>query len=536
MKRLIAFVIAAALSAAIAGQVHADTVAVVSSTAYKQRTAEYVYKKVTDPSFGSVGGEWVVIGLARSEYVVSEEYYGKYISNLSEYLKSKGGVLSSSKYTEYSRVVLALSAIGLNAANFESYDLVKPLGDVDTVSKQGNNSVAFALLALDSVGYEVENEYSTSEASLRDRYVEILLNSQNSDGGWNISKDQNNSDADTTAMVLQALAKYVSLDEVSKAVDRGINYLSNVQLSDGGFETSGVETCESNAQVLIALSELGIPYDDVRFVKNGKTPLDALKSFMTPDGGFKHSTDSKTANQMASEQALCALTAVERMGSGNSFYSMGDTEFEIVGFDKFKDRDPDVKYVDVKYSVEFSDISADMDADAINELSSRGIINGRGDGYFVPSGEMTRAEFSTVVVRALGLEAAGCDAFSDVNFGEWFYEFVGTAYSRGIVNGVGDGLFKPNNTLTREEAAVMVSRAAKLCGFDTAMDQNSVRDVLSQFSDYRESSDWAREGLAFCYSYGILDESELNILPKQPATRYEVALMIYNLLKAAELL
>ena len=82
----------------------------------------------------------------------------------------------------------------------------------------------------------------------------------------------------------------------------------------------------------------------------------------------------------------------------------------------------------------------------------------------------------------------------------------------------------------------MVTRAAKLCGMDTAMDAASVRDVLAQFSDYVKTAEWAREGLAFCYQEGILDDSALEIQGTVAIKRCEIAQMIFNLLGSAELL
>ncbi|MBQ2926181.1 MAG: hypothetical protein IJE03_05080, partial [Ruminiclostridium sp.] len=91
-------------------------------------------------------------------------------------------------------------------------------------------------------------------------------------------------------------------------------------------------------------------------------------------------------------------------------------------------------------------------------------------------------------------------------------------------------------TITRQEAAVMVARAAKLCGMDTEMDTMAIRDVLAQFTDYVTAAQWAREGLAFCYQVDILDDTALEIRPKTAILRCEIAQMLYNLLGAAQLL
>ena len=149
---------------------------------------------------------------------------------------------------------------------------------------------------------------------------------------------------------------------------------------------------------------------------------------------------------------------------------------------------------------------------------------------------MTRAEFSTIVVRALGLTAKANNVFTDVITDQWYAPYVGTANTYGIVNGVGDGRFNPEGTITRQEAAVMVARAAGLCGMDTTMDNATTRDVLAQFGDYVTSAEWARFGLAFCYREDILDQSDMNIRPKEAILRCEIAQMIANMLDTAKLL
>ena len=510
---------------------------------YLSRAAGFINKKVTSPSVGSIGGEWAVLGLSRSDYSVPDGYFEGYISRAGDYVTEKKGILSSRKYTEYSRLILALTSLGVDARDFRGYDLTLPLGDFDATIKQGTNGAVFALLALDSGNYPMpENPDATVQAT-RSMYVDLILSRQNSDGGWSVTfSDNDRSDADMTAMALQSLANYVSRDDVKAAVDAGFSYLSKAQLADGGFSSNGAENCESVSQVIIALAAHGKKPDDPDFVKNGKTPLDALKTFQTPDGGFLHTAESKSSNLMASEQALCALSAAKRAESGGkSFYDMSDALSVSEDFSKFPGRDDEVKKREVGEKVTFSDVpESDAGFSAISELSARGIINGRGGGLFAPDGQMTRSEFCAIVVRALGFAADGKSAseldFSDIPESDWAYSYVKKAASKGIVNGIGGGLFAPSGTITRETAAVMVCRAAKLCGLDTTLSERAVIDILSQFSDYRKSSDWAREGLAVCVNYGILDESEILLRPSDAITRREVAMMLYELLERAELL
>ena len=120
--------------------------------------------------------------------------------------------------------------------------------------------------------------------------------------------------------------------------------------------------------------------------------------------------------------------------------------------------------------------------------------------------------------------------------GQWYTDSVNAAFAFGAVQGVGDGKFAPDRVITRQEAAVLLSRLAAVCGMNTDLNDIAVRNVLAQFGDYNTCADWAREGLAFCYANGILDDSALNIHPTAPVTRAEAAAMFYALLDGALLL
>ena len=114
------------------------------------QTARYIHTVVTAPQVGAVGGEWAVLGLARSGYALPDSYYTAYYKTVEDTVKNKNGVLHSKKYTEYSRVVLALTAIGKDPRDVAGYDLTLPLGDYDKTLWQGVNGPIWALIALDA--------------------------------------------------------------------------------------------------------------------------------------------------------------------------------------------------------------------------------------------------------------------------------------------------------------------------------------------------------------------------------------------------
>lgn len=286
------------------------------------RTASYLQSQVKEPSFGALGGDWLVFGLARSGADVSQKYLDIYYKNVVNYVEETGGVLSERKYTEYSRVVLALTAIGKDPRDVAGYDLLLPLADFDETVSQGLNGAIFALLALDSGRYDIPENPNAATQATRELYVEEILRREIETGGWALSG--NEPDADMTAMALQALAKYRDDPDASAAIERGITALSSMQEPNGAYLSWGEENSESVSQVITALTELGISPEDSRFVKNGQTLLSSLERFSCEDGGYRH-TLSGGADEMASEQALYALAAVHRAQAGlSTLYDMTD--------------------------------------------------------------------------------------------------------------------------------------------------------------------------------------------------------------------
>ena len=289
-------------------------------------TGEYM-EKLGTPNVGAIGGEWMVIGLARSGRTVPgvEDYYQKAVEYVQQSIDPDTGRLHKAKSTDNSRMILALTAIGKDVTNVGGYNLLAGLSDLEFVKYQGNNGPIWALLALDSGNYPVPSGGTTTRQAL----IDEILSVQTSDGGWAISGDR--ADSDMTGMALTALAPYYKKDPtVKQAIDKAIARLSEMQDDDGGFSTTYgdgkyIATSESTAQVLTALSALGIDADtDSRFIKNGGSVVDALLRYYVNGGGFKHVMDGEI-DGMGTEQAYYALTAYYRFLSGKTnLYDMTD--------------------------------------------------------------------------------------------------------------------------------------------------------------------------------------------------------------------
>lgn len=300
---------------------HADLMANLD-TIYKT-TGDFMATLGT-PTVNSTGGEWMVIGLARSGRTVPAGYY----DNVVEYVKAKADAnerLHPTKVTDNARVILALTAIGKDVTNVGGHNLLKGLDSMDYVQAQDINGPIFTLIALDS------HNYPTMGDVTREKLIQVILDAQLNDGGWNLSAE--NADPDLTAMAIQALAPYYKTNETVKAaVDKALEALSALQRSDGGFDSWGTVNSESCAQVIVALTALGIdPTADSRFVKNGHTVLDALAGFYVTGGGFRHTAGGER-NDMATEQGYYALAAYYRFANTQTrLYDMSDVTVQTGG-------------------------------------------------------------------------------------------------------------------------------------------------------------------------------------------------------------
>lgn len=266
------------------------------------------------PAFGPVGGGWTVFALARGGYFpAGSDYFEEYYSCIEQTVAATASaVLNDVKSTENSRVVIALTSTGRDPRSVAGYDLTEPLRDFDYVKKQGISGVIFALLALDSCGADDSGE-------IRAKCVDYLLKRELNTGGWTLGVGA--ADPDITSMVIYALAGYGAADS---AVSRGVDTLSGMQLDNGGYMSMGSANSESCAQVITALSSIGIDAaTDERFIKNGNSLLKAFLDYRAGDG-FAHISGAGVS-RMATEQGAYALVAYNRYKTGRPrLYDMSD--------------------------------------------------------------------------------------------------------------------------------------------------------------------------------------------------------------------
>ena len=292
----------------------------------------YIQSAVSAPVVSYLFGEWAVLGQARAGVELSDAYIQAYYDKVVAYVRKNmgaDGVLRDPEshnpaITDNERIALALTAIGKDPANVGGKNLLAALQDKDIMkvtdtSNTDINGLVMGLLALNSRNY-------TSDTSW---LVQAVLAQQNEDGSWSASADTKPaSDVDMTAMALQALAPYYKdggNETVNTAVNKALQWLSDK------YKGTGYTSAESCAQVVIALSALNLDANtDARFTKTveGKT-LSVLGNLLqyrvAENGGFKHQFADKAVNEMATEQALCAMAAYARFTEkANALYDMTD--------------------------------------------------------------------------------------------------------------------------------------------------------------------------------------------------------------------
>ncbi|MGB7605830.1 MAG: S-layer homology domain-containing protein [Lutisporaceae bacterium] len=220
-------------------------------------------------------------------------------------------------------------------------------------------------------------------------------------------------------------------------------------------------------------------------------------------------------------------------------YQSNDIKSDIgIRYSYYKITELDIKFgqqaimpiasTSVDYS--FSDISSSWAKDYINELYNKGILFAKQDDLYKPADKITRAEFSAFLVNTLRLDSKDSEiVFKDVNEDSDYSVFIKTAAAYGLIKGNPQGYFKPNDTITREDAAVIMQRAIDVLTVDYA--------AISEpsFNDMDQVSTYAKDAVKLIYSMKIMEGKPGDIFdPKNSTTRAEASKLLDNFINATE--
>ena len=305
-----------------------DLDTVISQTvSWKRGTSDTVFTADFLNNVSSTAADWTVLFLGRLGIA---EDYSAFLNRSSAYVKdlydkNPSTGLSTNTPTEWHRLTMAVLSAGGDPTDIGGHDLIAD-GTYNCLAgapwEQGMNGAAWALLALDSKGYEVPGKAKYTREDL----IRYILGKELSGGGWSLDDKNPSLDLDITSMVVYALAPHAAEDaKVKEAVNRGLDVLRSKISTDGDYNYGGTYNCESVAQAIIAFTSMGIDPATVTNASSGKSLLDGLlKYYSTKTGGFLHAyyddENQNRPNSMATDQAMEAIAAYRLYQQGINLF------------------------------------------------------------------------------------------------------------------------------------------------------------------------------------------------------------------------
>lgn len=189
------------------------------------------------------------------------------------------------------------------------------------------------------------------------------------------------------------------------------------------------------------------------------------------------------------------------------------------------------KYAVIEHYQTFSDIKGLWNKGDVEKLASKLIIRGRKDGTYGPLEDTKRIHLAVLLARSLGLAASKKydGRFTDVKGDEWFAEELMAAVEAGIINGKGDGRFAPYESVTREQAAAMISRAMQYVGYDKQ--KLDAGKSVKNYKDFHAIGIWFRDDVELLLQAGIMQGRKTGeFAPREPANRSHIAAILNRFL------
>ena len=248
-----------------------------------------------------------------------------------------------------------------------------------------------------------------------------------------------------------------------------------------------------------------------------KKPVESTTKTTTED-------NVETSTESTTESTTKVTETTTKKIKENNTETTTITEFKS---NSKKDFDINKEYPVIK-EVKFNDIKNHWANDSIKFLAERGIINGASENEFLPNNNIKRAEFITLLAKLDNIDEKKykINKFSDVEANAWYNPYIAWAVEKGIVNGISENIFAPNNNITREQMAVMLDRFATYKGF-------SLKPINKKiyFKDYSNISSYALNSVEKMQKAGIINGLENgNFAPKSNATKAQAAKMLHLLI------
>lgn len=257
--------------------------------------SEYTLRNWSDDNI------WGAIALKQTDKIIPSSF----LSSANQVVQKNSGkfhyITDAEKYT------LGILAAGGDPTDISGYNLVQNIYNGD-VTKQGTNGEVYALISLGSTDFPIPSSATWTEEKL----INQLLNTQQQDGHWSLNTTDSSTDIDITAMVLTALAPYKDQTEVKDHISKALEYLSSQYLA------SKVDNSSTAAQIVLALSSLGIDANGSTFIKDNVSIMQYFMSFQQNDGGFGYKPGN-TSDTFSTPQAFEALAAYQMYKGGKGY-------------------------------------------------------------------------------------------------------------------------------------------------------------------------------------------------------------------------
>lgn len=340
---------------------------------------------------------------------------------------------------------------------------------------------------------------------------------------------------DSADVVIPSLSKYAQGNSVLKIkAGNGKALLYDVMYFEK--DVTGQENAWSENKVY-SISDSGDREKVNNYYAYGSSvsfEIGSEKYFVKIDGTLEDFSQGTTAKPTPTPTPTSSPSGSEWIDHGTSDDSENDNKNDDTqsGTSQGGDDGGEIKPLPEKtpettVAVSFADVTQGHWAKAyIEELAGKGILSGMGNNMFSPDNFVTREQFAKIISEAFGItdENATCD-FADVEKGSWYEKYVASVFEKEIVNGVGGGAFGTGQYMTRQDMAVMILRCAHLLGIDMGTPSDYV------YNDNGKISDYAKEAISALVGAGVISGFEDNtVRPLDNCTRAQVAKIISSTL------
>lgn len=314
---------------------------------------------------------------------------------------------------------------------------------------------------------------------------------------------------------------------VRSGADSSIFYIMVVEGRVDHRPSSG----NSGSKTQVTSTDVAISETDIEIIMGQSATLKATGE----KNSFKWTTDDTDKISISGENSATATITAKKVGtavvwvySGNNYATLN---VRVVAAPRGTQNNTGIstdpgtgKSEEPVKPEEPKDRFTDLDSvswakESINTLAEAGVINGMGGGIFAPDENVTRAQFVQMIVKAFDFKPTGASTFSDVN-DEWFAEAVLIAADNGIVNGY-DGYFRPNDNITCQDAAVIVHRVLNMKGIELPKPAAAADD---------DAAEYAKDAIGLLRGNGMIAE-EMGFSSLVKASRAQSAYLIYGAYK-----